>query len=177
TVASLTVSLIISHSTHADHKPSYYETPTEHIHFAKVLDVQPVYRTVSYSEPHTQCHYEKRVVRSRGSNTPIILGTLIGGAIGNELGAKEINKKVGTVAGAILGGSIAQDISHNNHRGRQVKTEKVCSTNHQVRYKDEISGYKVTYKYRGERLQTLMDHRPGERIKLAVSVRPVDNNH
>jgi uncharacterized protein YcfJ len=151
----------------------YYE---DHIDFAKVVDVQPIYETVSYNEPHRQCHYEQRVVRhNNGSKTGVILGSLIGGAIGHELGHNKSNKKVGAVAGAILGGSIAKDLQHNKHGYHTTRNERVCTTSHEVRYKQELSGYNVAYKYRGRTFHTTMGQHPGDRIRVAVSVRPLDN--
>lgn len=152
----------------------YYHS-YEHTDVAKVVNVEPLYETISYSEPQRECHYEQHVVRHHsGSKTPIIIGSLIGGAIGNELGHNKSNKKVGAVAGAILGGSIASDLNRKD-RGYHTKRERVCTTTERVRYKEELTGYNVTYKYRGKQFHTTMDRHPGERIRVAVSVRPLDS--
>ena len=140
--------------------------------FAKVTDVRPLYETVSYREPHRECHYEERHVKGHRSSTPQILGALIGGAIGNELGHKKSNKRVGAVAGAILGGSIASDIGRNQRHSGYTKTEKVCNVSHTVRQQQQLTGYNVSYKYHGRHYQTVMDNHPGKRIRVAVDVRP-----
>lgn len=106
--------------------------------YAKVTDVSPIYEAVAIRRPHRECHTEERVVRNNRhhSYTPNILGALIGGAIGNELGHNKSNKRVGAVAGAILGGSIASDLNRSNrHQGHHTKTKKVCSTSHTIRHK------------------------------------------
>jgi uncharacterized protein YcfJ len=149
-----------------------YSHGNENIEFAKVVNVTPIYETISYKEPHRECHYEDRVVHRKGSKTPVILGSIIGGAIGNELGHNKSNKKVGTVVGAVLGGSIANDIS-KSQRGYDTVSERVCRTTHHVNYKEELTGYNVAYKYRGNTYYTTTDQHPGKRIRVAVSVRPL----
>ena len=146
----------------------------EYLDFARVVDSQPIYETVSYQEPIQKCHYETRMVRYGGndSKTAIIVGSLIGGAIGNKLGHKKSNQRVGAVAGAILGGSIASDLQGKN-KHYHGKRERVCMTTEKIRYKQELSGYNVTYKYRGRTYSTVMDQQPGDRIRIAVSLRPL----
>lgn len=146
----------------------------EHITFANVVDVQPVYETVSYKEPYQECHYEYHSAANKRSKTGVIIGSLIGGAIGHELGHNKSNKRVGAVAGAILGGSIASDLERGKHKGHTYK-QQVCNTSHHVRYKEEINGYNVAYKYKGRTYYTRMPYDPGERIRVAVNIRPLHN--
>lgn len=148
---------------------------SEFYDYARVTNVEPILETFSYHEPQRECHYENRVVhKGNGSKTPIILGSLIGGAIGNELGHNKSNKRVGAVAGAILGGSIARDISRSNG-SYSTRRERICTTTEQVRYKEEITGYNVDYKYRGRTYSTIMSNRPDSRIKVAVSVQTAED--
>lgn len=151
----------------------------KHIDFAKVIHVDPIYKTVQHKQPQRHCYYQDRVSHHKGSHTPIIIGSLIGGAIGNELGHNNSNKKVGAVAGAILGGSIAKDISQHR-RQHHHSSRQICDTTYQVSYKEQISGYNVAYKYRGRTFHTRMKQHPGKRIKVAVSVQPLhrhDSRH
>jgi uncharacterized protein YcfJ len=175
-ILSVAVSLLILSSTsYADkYKHSYnddYSDRQTQYKYAKVIDVQPIYESVSYYEPRQDCRYEQRA--TRGNNTTaVIVGSLIGGAIGNELGHKKSNKRVGAVAGAILGGSIANDVSRGN-RSYYGEPERVCTTTQQVRYQEQITGYNVAYRYLGDTYYTRMDRRPNDKIKIEVSVRPV----
>jgi len=176
-VASLGLTLAMTPLAQAEKSKRYYQSHesqhSETIDFAKVITVKPIYETVSYSEPYKECHYEERSVRRhRDSSTAIILGSLIGGAIGNELGHRKSNKRIHTVAGAILGGSIAKDIDRSK-RGYHVRNERVCTTSYQVNYKEEVTGYDVAYKYRGITYHTSMEQHPGKKIRVAVSVRPL----
>ncbi len=163
--------LMVSSWTYAEKYPRHTK---EHIDFAKVVNVEPIYETVSYSEPYQECHYERRTVKNHKSHTAVIVGSLIGGAIGNELGHNKSNKRVGAIAGAILGGSIANDINRNNrHHYHNTRDERVCTTSQHVSYKEEITGYNVGYKYRGRTYYTTMDQHPGKKIRVAVNIRPV----
>jgi uncharacterized protein YcfJ len=174
--------LILSSATYADnykHSDNYnYSDNSEHANrqtrhkYAKVIDVQPIYQNVSYYEPQQECRYEQRATRSNNNTTAVIVGSLLGGAIGNELGHKKSNKRVGAVAEAILGGSIANDVTRGN-RSYYGQQEQVCTTTQQVRYEEKITGYNVAYRYLGETYYTRMDRRPNDKIKIEVSVRPV----
>ncbi len=153
-----------------------YAWSESHIDYAKVTHVAPIYETVSIREPHKECHLEERVVhrKSHRSATPKIIGALIGGAIGNELGHNKSNKRVGAVAGAILGGSIASDLNRKTHHKHHTTTERVCHVSHNMRYKKQVTGYDVSYQYRGRRYSRVMDTHTGERIRVAVDVSAVD---
>ncbi len=149
-----------------------------HEEYARVTHVEPIYKEIAYQEPEQYCYDEKVVTRSRGSNTDRIIGGLIGGAIGNELGHNKTNKKVGAVAGALLGASIADDIS-GRHRSERVHYEQRCDTRYNTRYRTEISGYNVSYRYNGSIYHTRTDYHPGNRIRVSVNVHPTgyDHNH
>lgn len=169
---TLSLSLAAAPLAQADkgkgHKKHYQQ-----FDYAKVIDTQPIYETVRYSEPYEQCHYEERVVHDRrGSDAGVLLGTLIGGAIGNEIGRHKGHRSGHTVAGAVIGGAIGNNIDRKK-RGYHVEEEKVCRTVYEDKYKETITGYDVSYRYRGKVYYTTMDEDPGQRIRVAVTVRPV----
>lgn len=145
-----------------------------HTDYAKVVDVDPIYKTVSHRVPERSCWTETvyEPVHKSGSYTSAILGTLIGGAIGNEVGHSNKNKKVGAVAGALLGASIARDYKGSNTQ-TVARDNEVCETRHRTEYEERLVGYNVAYRYQGRRYTTRMDRRPGDRIKVAVQVKPV----
>lgn len=164
----------------ADHQYSkHYTNNQAKTDFANVTEVEPLYKTITHRIPERSCWNETRYQpysNSYRSHTPTVLGTLIGGALGNEVGHNKTNKKVGTVVGAVLGASVARDWQHNagsnNQRTRAV-TEEVCEVNERVEYEERIVGYNVSYRYQGQTYQTQMDHHPGKKLKVAVSVTPV----
>ena len=55
-----------------------------------VISSYPVYNTVVREEPRQECHIEQVARRSDGgkSATPAIVGTIVGGALGNAVGSK-----------------------------------------------------------------------------------------
>lgn len=177
TIAIAAISLVGTSFALADKKHPNYYNKQQFVDHARVIDSQPIYETVSYNDPVRECRIEERLVRHPSRNkTPVILGSIIGGAIGNELGHSKTNKKVGVVVGSILGGAIASDINreHNRHRHSEVRHERVCHMVDQVRYEEELVGYNVRYKYKGRVYHTTMASHPGERIRIAVNIKPID---
>jgi len=160
--------------------PHHAHKNSRHHDFAKVTHVEPIYRTVSHRVPERHCWTEtvayEQPHNGHRSHTGTILGSIIGGAIGNELGTNKSSQKVGAVAGALLGGSIARDISYRNRANfttTEYRDEERCEISEKVSYEEKITGYKVTYRYHGNTYHTRMDHHPGKKIKVAVSVSPV----
>ncbi len=154
-----------NHHSKKHYSNTYYD-------YARVVNVEPIYKQVKYYEPQEECYYERRKARGRHNTTAVIVGSLLGGALGNELGHNKSNKRVGAIAGAILGGSIANDVT----RGKSTyhhQHEQVCTTTQQVRYHEKVTGYNVGYKYRGKTYYTHTRRHPGDEIKIAVDIRPV----
>ncbi len=144
---------------------------------APVTDVEPIIETVAHVEPKEHCWFEdapERVV-PHSATTPL-LGALIGGAVGNAVGHKKRNKQVGAVVGALIGGSIARDISREEQRHRFISDRRVrrqvCEVVDETTYRREVTGYLVTYQYAGQSYQARMRHRPGETVRVRVTVGP-----
>jgi len=157
--------------------------------YAKVTDVEPVVKTITHRSPRQECYtervsYEVPVGRSRNnSHTSTIVGAILGGIAGKEIGRKSsgIHKDTATAVGAILGGSIGRDI--NKKRGAyeytetRYRDEQRCETQYDTYYEDKIVGYKVTYRYKGNTYNTRMDYDPGNKIPVEVSVKPKKGRH
>ena len=79
-----------------------------------VLSSAPVYQQTQVETPQERC-VEERVARTahRSRNgqsaTPVIISTIIGGALGNAVGSNKSNKRVGAVLGAVLGNTVGRD--------------------------------------------------------------------
>ena len=148
--------------------------------WAKVTNVDPITRTIEYSTPHKKCWNERsryeQPRQKHDSMTSTIVGGIIGGALGNAVGHSKKNKQVGAVVGSILGASVGHDLSNNNPYGRHSNTTyyngKRCTVEDKIRYEEEIIGYRVSYRYRGNEYKTRMNHHPGKRLKVRVSVEP-----
>ena len=149
------------------------------IDYAPVTGVEPIYESREIVRPEEQCWNEQVPVRSRSaqsSYTAPILGAIIGGAIGNGLGHHDSNKKVGTVVGAVLGGSIGRDIGNRNAGPEEVayREEEACRTVERTSYREEVVGYRVSYRYNGRDYTTQMPYDPGARIPVHVDVEPAN---
>ncbi len=150
--------------------------------YARVTKVEPIYETVRHSIPEETCWTETVREISPQSNahsaTPTLIGGILGGVIGNEVGKGGDNKKIGAVVGSILGISIARDIQ-KQHRTRDHSNEvryrdvERCEVNERVEIEQVLSGYNVTYRYFNKSYQTFMQEHPGEKLRVAVNVRPL----
>ena len=147
--------------------------------YARVVSVEPITKTIRISTPRQECwqeqvsHYDQPKARSA---TPTIVGAIVGGLIGNELGHHNDAKKAGVLVGAVLGGSIGRDIGRK-HAGpgqHYYTTEQRCETYQDYHTEERITGYHVGYKYHGNLYHTRTQNHPGDRIKVRVTVTPVE---
>lgn len=147
--------------------------------YADVLEARPIIQVVDVSVPSQLCRQEELLVErnypGRTSSTPVILATIIGGALGNAVGHDKSNQRVGAVVGAVLGHSIGRDIIARQQGApvREVELVEVCETLYETHAEERIMGYQVTYLYNGREYQTRTASDPGERIRVRVQVEPV----
>ncbi|ROR32771.1 glycine zipper 2TM domain-containing protein [Inmirania thermothiophila] len=147
-----------------------------YLDWAQVERVVPIVRVVEVSTPRRVCR-EVVVTReepARVSPSSAILGGIIGGAIGNQFGRGR-GKDAMTVAGIALGASVGHDIARSGAKGRtHTTTEQRCEVVAERHEEEQTLGYRVVYRYRGQRYETRMDHDPGDRLRVRVSVQPVE---
>ena len=138
--------------------------------YGNVVEVEPIYQTVSVPERHQVCDRHVRSDRhghrnGKHNHAGAIIGGIIGGAIGNRFG-KGRGRDASTALGVLVGASVgAHKNGRNHHR---------C--HNEVFYRDEqrFMGYDVTYEYNGELYYTQMQDHPGERVRLSVNVNVID---
>jgi len=153
--------------------------------YARVVDVQPLYRYETVQIPHQECRtrtqyretsYRRNHRRGGGSALPTIAGGVIGGVIGRQFGSGD-GRDAMTVVGSLVGAAIGHSASHQRDydgrytRGRSVPVER-CKTWYQTEERRTIKAYRVTYKYAGRRYKTRTRHHPGEQIRIHVDVTP-----
>ena len=160
-----------------------YTQPDQYTDYARVLEVTPLYREVQVSVPRQQCWEEQVVHQQPGrayggypSYTPLILGGVAGGVIGNQFG-KGSGKTLMTVAGALLGGSIGRDVTRRQGAYPDpgysyTTTETRCETRNSVHTEEREDGYQVKYRYNGRIYSTRMDYAPGDKIRVNVQIAP-----
>ncbi|MFC3194353.1 glycine zipper 2TM domain-containing protein [Marinicella sediminis] len=141
----------------------------EQVVYAPVLDVRPVYRTVSVPDRREVCdHRGYRHHRSEErSRSGAVIGGLLGGAIGNRFG-KGSGRDVSTAVGIMIGASVGA--RKNKHRHTPVR----CRTETRYHQEEQLSGYDVTYEYLGVSHQTWMNNYPGEHIRIRVDHQVLD---
>jgi len=160
--------------------------------YARVLDVDPIVRRVRVSEPRRECYQETRYEtdryyedRDRGryaSERPaagsMILGGIIGAAVGNQIGSGD-GRRAATVAGALIGSAIGHDTAgRRTNRGERAYTVERpytverCDVRYDERWEERIEGYRVTYEYNGRQFTTRLPYDPGPRLRVQVNVRP-----
>jgi uncharacterized protein YcfJ len=160
-----------------------YRTGGQRYEWADVIRVDPI--IAAYQQPirRSECWSQPVVYRepvryrSGGDRTPAILGAIVGGAVGNQFGSGR-GRDAATVAGAALGYSAVRDSQryHGGYvsggRSYQVYEQRCAPRTSYVR-DERVSGYDVTYRYRGEVYRTTTDYHPGDRIQIRVDVQPV----
>lgn len=145
---------------------------------ARVQDVQPQYQVVQV--PRQECSSQwvqdapQAVNQERGYGGAIV-GGVAGGILGNQVG-KGHGREAATAAGAVIG-AIAGDRIQNNQPQVVVQAPpprevRSCRTVHDPQ--QQLTGYRVTYEYRGNEYTTVLREQPGRTLPVRVSVTPLD---
>jgi uncharacterized protein YcfJ len=153
--------------------------------YARVVDVDPIVRHVRVSYPKRECWNETRYeeVQSGGPRPvagSMILGGIIGAALGNQVGRGD-GRRAATVAGAVIGSAIGHDVGErrNARYASPVYTEsrpydvQRCEVRNEESFEDRVDGYRVTYEYCGRRQTMVLPYDPGDRVRVRVDVQPV----
>lgn len=185
------------HGGHKAWKASRHERSSyPEYDYARVVDVDPIIRQVRVTEPRKECWSETRYEevhsvrdrhyeRDRGAAGSMILGSIIGAAVGNQVGSGD-GRRAATVAGAIIGSAVGHDAAaRRNSRDRYAYADdrytesrpyevERCKVRYDESYEERIEGYRVTYVYNGHEHRTRLPYDPGERIRVRVDVQPDD---
>ena len=136
--------------------------------YAQVMRVTPVYGTVRVRVPEQRC--EAGAVRDSGDGTTgTVVGAIVGGALGNQVG-KGDGRKASTLAGAVIGGAIGRKVDRNNSPGPGTR----CRTVEVDREERRVIGYDVEYQYRGDKYMSRLEQDPGSRLRIRIAVTPDD---
>ena len=144
--------------------------------YANVTSVEKVYKQYMVEEPYQEC-YIKETLQNQGdgSATNEIMGAILGGAIGNQMGKGE-GKEVMTLAGIVLGASMANDAEKANSTGQVVVSQEVCETKVKTNLVKKLSHYLVHIDYEGRDLSFTSKKRPyDDVIKVKVTVSSLDD--
>lgn len=147
--------------------------------FADVLSADPWYETVEVTQPVEHCE-DRRVVRERSGNTGTgaLVGAIVGGVAGSNVGSGS-GRRAATVAGAVIGGLVGNEAEANRSgdrgRDRYVSRETECEWVDEVVSEQQLAGYQVQYRYRGEIYVSRLTYDPGSKLRIRIAVTPVDH--
>ena len=137
----------------------------EEAQYATTLRVIPVKEEIK--TPREECRDVRvtKYVQDRGNDTTgTVVGALVGGALGNQVGGGN-GRKAATAAGLIGGGLIGRRIDENNNPPKAVHTtQRKCKTVHDTH--EEVVAYDVEYRYRDEVHMARMERDPGPKWKV-----------
>jgi uncharacterized protein YcfJ len=143
--------------------------------YARVVDVDPIVRYVTVERPREECWDEivREPVRPYGVAGPTIAGGIVGAAVGRQFGSGS-GRDAMTLLGAVVGSAVANQRAVRNHgyATREVAVQR-CEVVSERFSEERVDGYRVTYLYQGRRYHMVTDTPPGDRILVAVDVRPV----
>jgi uncharacterized protein YcfJ len=144
--------------------------------YARVVDVDPMVRYVTVERPRRECWDEivQEPVRPLGVAGPTIAGGVVGAAVGRQFGGGS-GRDALTLIGAVVGSAVANQRAVRNQGGYATRNVAVqrCEVVSERVTEERIDGYLVTYLYQGRRYTMQTDVPPGDRVRLAVAVRPV----
>ncbi len=140
---------------------------------ARVVHVKPLKEIVRVPVTERECWDEEVTHAPRRTPAGIIAGGIIGGAVGNAMGRGHRDQGIATVAGTVLGGVIGNAVA-NEGRRPHVDRERRCRVSEKFYEEERLSGYLVTYRYRGREFTREMAERPGRFVTVRVRVEPIE---
>ncbi len=176
--AKITAALLFtaSLSAHADHDYRVARNGGAVYDYAKVISSQPIIDYVTVKKPVRECWEETQYYTvdhgARHARGGARVGAIIGGAVGHQFGSgsgKDAATAVGTILGAAIGSEKARQRYGVETYSRPVRR---CETTFQSHREERIDGYRVTYRYNGQKYMTEMPYDPGRRIRVRVDIRP-----
>jgi len=146
---------------------------------ARVVEAYPLYETVEVAHPITEC-WTERVTRNRsqhrrGDYVAPIAGGILGGVAGHQFGGGS-GKTALTIVGTLLGASLGQQHNRSYHRQQRPVVDHVkrCETVDRYEQEQQLTGYRVKYRYEGQTYYTHTMEHPGKFIPVRVEVSPVN---
>jgi len=139
--------------------------------FGRVIAVEPMVRYVAVDRPRQECYDDVVRQPAPGVAGQTIAGGVIGAVIGRQFGGGS-GRDLATALGAIAGSAIANERAQRNLGYTDVPVQR-CQVVNDRDTQRVVDGYLVTYVYQGRQYTTRTVAPPGDRIELAVDVRPV----
>ncbi|MDI1245070.1 MAG: glycine zipper 2TM domain-containing protein [Rhodoferax sp.] len=164
---------------------------------ARVRSAEPQYENVSVPRNECSSHWvnepDRRISADPQRNQDrqyggAIVGGLAGGVLGHQVGGgsgKDAATALGVVLGAMAGDQLQNRDAQRQYDNRQYdngqynnggyetaqREVKRCRTVYDAQTR--ITGYRVSYDYRGQNYTTFMRTNPGNSLPVRVTVEPV----
>jgi len=145
--------------------------------YATVTKVKPNYQTVQVPRYRTDCRVNQvpiygNVQGGQASTGDTIVGAIIGGAIGNQVGGGS-GKDAATVLGAIIGADIVNKRPQQKQQIIGYREEQTCNNVTFYETQEEIKNYTIRYEWRGIQgsTRTYNNYRVGDRIPVEITIR------
>ena len=149
---------------------------------ARVRSAEPQYESINV--PRNECSSQwineprRGVYQSQDRQYGgAIVGGLAGGVIGHQIGGGS-GKDAATALGVVLGAITGDRLENRDQRPQYSQYEdgqrevKRCRTVYDPQTR--ITGYRVTYEYRGQHYTTVMRSNPGNSLPVHVTVQPIE---
>lgn len=179
-LVAATALLGLSTAAVADYSNSVRRNVGPMYDYAQVISSEPVIRYVTVTTPVRECweeteYYTVNPRQFRGGGGTLV-GAIIGGVVGHQFGSGRGNDAA-TIAGSLIGAAIGDDASRRSYassRGAVEESRVVqrCETELRRHQEERIDGYRVVYRYNGQKYATTMPNDPGRRIRVRIDVRP-----
>ena len=145
--------------------------------YATITAVKPNYQNVQVPRYRTDCRVNQvpiygNVQNGQASTGDTIVGAIIGGAIGNQVGGGS-GKDAATVLGAIIGADVANKRGSQSQEIVGYREEQTCKNVTYYETQEELKNYTIRYEWRGIQgsTRTYNNYRVGDRIPVEVTVR------
>lgn len=156
---------------------------------ARVRSAEPQYETVNV--PRNECSSQWINEDRRGAYQTqdrqqdrqyggAIVGGLAGGVIGHQIGGGS-GKDAATALGVVLGAMTGDRLENRNQVPQYSQYPQYQDGQREVKRcrtvydpQSRITGYRVTYEYRGQPYTTVMHNNPGNSLPVRVSVQPME---
>lgn len=148
------------------------------VRYARVIDVQPVYRYVEVPVPVRECREVMAYSQPyhggpHAGGGRALLGGIIGGVVGNRFGGGH-GREAMTAVGALIGASIGHDADHRAQAAypRHASPVTECTTHTEYRQEHRLDYYRVRYEFDGRQYTTQTRTDPGATLPVRVKVTP-----
>ena len=141
---------------------------------ARVRSVEPQYESVSVPRQECSVQTVNEVQRTGGGRDygGAVVGALAGGVIGNQVGGGQ-GRQAATALGAVFGALAGDTIANQNRMAQVQEVPRQVQTCHTVNdVQNRLTGYRVSYDYRGQTYTTMTQQDPGPYLQVRVSVEP-----